>query len=237
MAKKKTDEKKKREKIVESEKILDEDDDEELEYDDEEIGDSLSKNVKTKNKIEIDIDQKIKYIIIATSIISVVVIITFVMSLIALIKVSDIKTDDDSATSSENTSNDDSDENSDWDVSMFNAIDADDMLDILNKNDDEVYFVNVGRSDCAFSIQFLPSLQQSVEEYDYTLNYLSTSKLSEKIDEIRKKDDAFSDDDTYLGSTPMVYAIKNGKVIDVNAGATEYDEYTSFLEEHGVDKK
>ena len=120
-----------------------------------------------------------------------------------------------------------------YDTSMFTSVSDDDFISFFEEDDDTVRFVFSGRSTCSYCVAFLPYLQQSVEEYDYTLYYLDIDQVS-KYDEISDLDEKLAENFSY---TPMVYAIKNGEVIDINDGYTEYSTLTEFLEENGVEKK
>ena len=240
----------KKEEKVEKEETLDE-------FDDEEFAD-----IKRSSNIEKTPLEKELLLIRRISIASLVVsIAALILLLLMFAKISDNSDKDlsrvtDTSTSGSNDSNgsnvgSSSEEEvpTEYDVSMFNKISFDDFKDMLEDGDKKVRFVFTGRSNCTFFLRFLPSLQKSVEEYDYQLDYLDmitvydtqastySKEDDETLEEIRDMDSHFTDQNTYLGSTPMVYVVQNGKVIDVHAGYTEYEDYASFLEEHDVKKK
>ena len=124
----------------------------------------------------------------------------------------------------------------DYDTSMFARVTEDDFIALFEEEkfkDDKVYFVFSGRKTCSYSYMFLPHLQKSIQEYDYTLYYLDIDRVS-KYDEISSLDEELAENISY---TPMVYAVKNGKVIDVNAGYTEYSTLVQFLKINGVERK
>ncbi len=222
----------KRKKIVEEEVDIEDVEDFE-EYDDEDelveetpkVKEKKSEVIKTrKPHDDLEIIKMLAFITLCVSVVSVII------SIVTLVVVTGNKND----SPEETTETDDG-----YDTSMFEEITTKEFLDILNKNDDKLYIVNVGRSGCPYSQRFLPNLQQSIKDYDYTLYYMSTenSDYGTYASEIVAKDDAFTAEETAFGSTPQTYAVKNGKVIDTNAGATEYDEYASFLENLGIQKK
>ena len=67
---------------------------------------------------------------------------------------------------------------------------------------------------------------------------MNTGSLTQSLaEEIQGMDEVLGDENSLFGSTPMVYAIKNGKVIDVNAGYTEYSTYEEFLKNNDVEEK
>ncbi len=164
-------------------------------------------------------------------------VLSLLVSVVTLIIVS-VMLDKVSFIHSQFTSDASTEEQPEYDISLFTEVSGDDMLDILERDDDTTYFIAVGRSGCPFSQQFLPHMQRSVNEYDYTLYYLDTDKLEEDTaTKITEKSEVFSDENSVFGATPIVYVIRNGKVEDVHAGYSEYDEYAKFLEDNDVKKK
>ena len=247
MAKKKNfkEEKIKSEKREKDNEVVEEDEDFE-EYDDEDemVVNTVDKHeVKNNNEyrennninFNENLVRDINLLKILTFISICVSVLTLVISFIVLIQTNKNElyySDGDSEESSDDT------ENVDYDTSMFTEVSGDELLDILDRDDDVTYFVAVGRSGCTFSQNFLPSLQQSVKDYDYTLYYLDTDKLDSDVsDEITEKSDVFKDKNSIFGATPIVYVIKNKKVVDVHSGYSEYDVYESFLKDNGVEKK
>lgn len=121
----------------------------------------------------------------------------------------------------------------DYDISMFNEIDADQFVELFSK--EGVSIITMGRDDCSFCVQFLPTLQQSVDEYDYTLNYYDINKLNdEAADKIKALSDFLEEN---LGVTPVLIAVKDGIVVDSIVGASDYENLTSLLEKQGISKK
>ena len=247
MAKKKEEKNKKEKdkKVVKegkeevSKKVVDEDEFEEEveEFDDEDEGVELS-NVNTSSNP----NSEYKSIKILLSIGICFLAVIFIILLLLLNKVSSIAknyetygatTNDGSQTSDQST------DAEDYDVSMFEEISMDEFKDWLeDEDDDSIRLVYTGRSTCSVCVAFLPTLQQSVEDYDYTLYYLNTGSLTQSLaEEIQGMDEVLGDENSLFGSTPMVYAIKNGKVIDVNAGYTEYSTYEEFLKNNDVEEK
>lgn len=236
---------KKEVKKVEKEEIIDE-------FDDEEFADMKKSSNIEKTPLEKELSI-IRSVSIASLVVSTIVL---VLALLIFAKINGSGSKDLSRVTSSSSGSSDSGEDSsgegtstEYDVSMFNKISFDDFKNMFEDGDSKVRFVFTGRSNCSFCISFLPSLQKSVEEYDYELDYLDMitvystqastySKEDDKtLEEIRAMDSHFSDENTALGATPMVYVVQNGKVIDVHAGYTEYEDYASFLEEHNIKKK
>lgn len=128
------------------------------------------------------------------------------------------------------------DENTEYDVSMFNEITASDLESVAASSDPQVVFI--GRSTCGYCVAFLPTVQKAQEEYGYKTNYLDITKITSEDDQ--QKLLAFDDDNKLItdnfGSTPMVLILKNGKLVNGTVGYEEYDSFASFLEENGITK-
>ncbi len=139
----------------------------------------------------------------------------------------------DGTDTTENTEATEEETSDEYDVSMFTEIDADKLVDLYNsKKLSVIYF---GRPTCGFCVQFLPSLQKSVEEYDYELYYVDIDKVSDDdVEKITKLDDFFEEK---YGETPTVVFVKNKKIVDNQVGAADYDTYADMLEDNGIDKK
>ena len=65
----------------------------------------------------------------------------------------------------EETKTDDTEENTEYDVSMFTSIDVDGVVDAFKSSEMKVIYM--GRSTCGYCVQFLPNLQKAQEEYGY----------------------------------------------------------------------
>ena len=127
------------------------------------------------------------------------------------------------------TSGSDSEENYDYDVSMFETIDADGLVEAYNW--DETKVVYFGRSTCGFCVQFLPVLQQAQQEYGYKTLYVDIETIdADGQNKIMGLDSFFEEN---YGSTPITVLVKDGKIIDSEIGYVEYSTFTSMLEENG----
>lgn len=136
-----------------------------------------------------------------------------------------------------NTTSDNSEENVDYDVSMFTSVTADTLGEAVSS--DTAKIVYIGRSTCGYCVQFLPILQQAQTDYGYETLYLdiTTVTTTEQQDKIL----AFDNEEEFLkqnfGGTPMVLLMKNGKIVDTWIGYAEYSEYSAWLEKNGFAKK
>lgn len=122
-----------------------------------------------------------------------------------------------------------------YDVSMFTEIDSNQLVKLFNGSKLEV--IVMAREDCSYCVQFLPSLQKSVSEYNYKLNYLDINKAgadAKGVEAIKKLDKFFEEN---FGVTPIVVFVKDGKVVDQQVGAASYEAYAALLEKNNISKK
>lgn len=131
-----------------------------------------------------------------------------------------------------------------YDVSMFNTIDPDKFLDLVDGEKASVIYL--GRSTCGYCVKFLPTLQKAQKEVGYKTNYVDienidqTSKSFEKmvnlIDGMSEKynEKNGTDYESLYGYTPTVVVVKNGKIKDIWIGYAEYDAYVNWLKENGI---
>lgn len=139
--------------------------------------------------------------------------------------------------SNNKTQTQETEENTEYDVSMFNSVNGDEAAELFNSEDNKIIYV--GRSTCGYCVKFLPVLQQAQKDFSYKTNYLDISTITE---EQQKKLLSMDNDGKYLetnlvpGYTPMVWVVKDGKIVDGWVGYAEYDSFASFLEKNGFKK-
>lgn len=181
-----------------------------------------TKKRETKTKEIIDYTQiltKIFYILIAITVISAANLI------VNIAKNGSVATD----------SNDETEENTEYDVSMFTEKTTSEAIESIQKGETEIVYI--GRSTCGYCVKFLPVLQQAQKEYGYTTTYIDLTKMSS---DDRTNLLTLDDEDGYIsenfGYTPMVLIFKDGKLSKGWVGYSEYDAFASFLEENGITK-
>ena len=148
-----------------------------------------------------------------------------------------------------NNSTQSTEETSDYDVSMFTAIDQTKFMANLNEKDIKVTYF--GRSTCGYCIQFLPTMKKAQTELNFKMNYVDVTKVDTSSDDYTKMTKLInaktedinerygltgtSEAYKYLYSfTPMVTVTQNGKLIDVWVGYSDYETFVSWLNEAGV---
>lgn len=141
--------------------------------------------------------------------------------------------------SSNNTSYNNEQKNDDYDVSMFDSINFNQMVETIGSKDIQVIYI--GRSTCGYCVQFLPSLQKAQEEFGYKTKYYNIGDLSnEELQSNAEKLSEFDNEDGFIktnfGATPMVMLVKDGKLIDGWVGYAEYESYAEFLIKNGFEK-
>jgi len=135
--------------------------------------------------------------------------------------------------SSDNTEQ--TEENIEYDVSMFDTVNADKVVDLYKSKNTQVIYI--GRSTCGYCVQFLPILQQAQKDYGYKTKYLDITTVNEAGQQaILAKDNSEGFLANNFGSTPMVILVKDGKLVDGWVGYAEYDAFANFLEENGLKK-
>lgn len=146
-----------------------------------------------------------------------------------------------SGSGSDNNDESDKTDNTEYDVSSFNAVTYDQLKTAIKS--DKYTVVYIGRSSCGYCAKFLPMLKKGQEEYGFTTTYFditqvinfSTKSISDQdaYDGIKALDTFFEE----FGATPMVAVFKDGKFVKGTVGYTEYETYATFLEDSGLTKK
>lgn len=153
--------------------------------------------------------------------------------------ISNIKfTKEDSPTTSGETANED------YDVSMFNSVNSEGFLELVNKESTSVIYL--GRGTCGYCVKFLPTLQKAQKEIGYKTNYVDIEKVGEDseatnkmIEMINNMSEQYNeangtDYESLYGYTPTVVVVGNGKIKNIWIGYSDYDTYASWLKENGV---
>jgi predicted bacteriocin transport accessory protein len=136
---------------------------------------------------------------------------------------------------SNTSSSEETEESSDYDVSMFNSVTTDEAIKLFDSSDTQVIYI--GRSTCGYCVKFLPTLQQAQEDFGYTTNYLDITTVdSDGQTKLLAKDNDENFLEENFGSTPMVILVKDGKMVDTWVGYSEYDSFAEFLTNNGFSK-
>ena len=163
-------------------------------------------------------------------------VVTCLYVVIALLAVNTILALTQTSVSKEETeSTEQTQESVEYDVSMFDTVDAEKTVKLFEKDDIQVIYA--GRSTCGYCVQFLPVLQQAQKDYGYKTKYLDVDTVTEdgkKAIIAKDNDEAFLANN--FGATPMVILVKDGKLVDGWVGYAEYDAFASFLEKNGFKK-
>lgn len=149
--------------------------------------------------------------------------------------ISNIDSNNERSSSSNTSASTETETSSEYDVSMMNTVDMDGLLELFNSSETQVVYL--GRATCGYCVQFLPTLQQAQSDYGYTTNYLDITTVSDSdVTRLLEKDN----DEGFLaenyGATPMVFLVKDGKMVDTWVGYSEYDSFAQFLENNGFKK-
>ena len=140
--------------------------------------------------------------------------------------------------------NNSDDTNTEYDVSMFESIDATQFLSTINSENPTVVYL--GRGTCSFCVKFLPVLQQAQANLGYTTKYIDiygidqtsddyntmVSKINEFTDTFNSKNSA--NYEAIYGYTPLVLVVQNSEIKDAWIGNGEYNKFVEFLNNNGI---
>ena len=133
--------------------------------------------------------------------------------------------------------------NTEYDVSMFEEIEASDLKKQTKGKTKVVY---IGRESCGWCAAFLPNLWDAQKEYDFTTLYIDIAKIIDFSNGDIKDQDSFDilnkltgkGYEKYMeenfGSTPMILIIKDNKIVGGQTGYSEYDGFKKTLEDAGL---
>jgi len=200
----------------------------------EKLEKKTSKKVNKQENIDIAVNNQINQSIlnvlkeIKILLIAVVCILVFI-SVISLVTNKKISKD----YSNDNKQPDNGDELGEYDVSTFDEITADDLIELYKK--DGYHIIYTGRSTCGYCVMFAPVLKEIQEKYDVKINYLDITKVDNAGYETIKKEDNLLTQN--FGTTPLTIVYKDGEFVDGIVGYVEYEAFESFLEKTGMIKK
>lgn len=173
----------------------------------------------------------------------VVLVISIMSLLIGLVNYSNTKgtTNNNSSTTTNNGSS-----TNDYDVSMFNEVSVSDILKFLGTSNKDTHILYLGRSTCSACVAFLPNLQATQSEMNFTTDYLDITKVDTSSDDFTKFSNLLSKEITqnvngttqtgkiseFYGLTPMIVVIKNGEAVDAVVGSYSKDNLQTFLKKY-----
>mgnify|MGYP004467196787 FL=1 len=173
----------------------------------------------------------------------VVLVISIMSLLIGLVNYSNTKgtTNNNSSTTTNNGSS-----TNNYDVSMFNEVSVSDILKFLETSNKDTHILYLGRSTCSACVAFLPNLQATQREMNFTTDYLDITKVDTSSDDFTKFSNLLSKEITqnvngttqtgkiseFYGLTPMIVVIKNGEAVDAIVGSYSKDNLQTFLKKY-----
>ena len=104
----------------------------------------------------------------------------------------------------------------------------------------------LGRSTCSACVAFLPGLQETQKEMNFTTDYLDITKVDTSSDDFKKFSSLLSKEITqnvngtnqtgkiseFYGLTPMIVVIKNGEAVDAIVGSYSKENLQEFLKNY-----
>lgn len=144
-----------------------------------------------------------------------------------------------------NTNTQETEYNTNYDVSMFKEIEA---KDLKKETKGKLSVVYIGRETCGWCAAFLPNLWQAQDELDFKTLYIDLAKIidftSETFDTLDQEAfDILSEltgkgYESYmqenLGATPMILIMKDNKIVGAQTGYSEYDAFKTILTDAGI---
>lgn len=175
----------------------------------------------------------------------VVLVISIMSLLIGLVNYSNTKGTTNNNNNNSTTTNNGSSTNN-YDVSMFNEVSVSDILKFLGTSNKDTHILYLGRSTCSACVAFLPNLQATQREMNFTTDYLDITKVDTSSDDFTKFSNLLSKEITqnvngttqtgkiseFYGLTPMIVVIKNGEAVDAVVGAYSKDNLQTFLKQY-----
>ena len=141
------------------------------------------------------------------------------------------------------TANSESEYNTDYDVSMFNEIEA---KDVKSKTKNKLQVIYIGRETCGWCAAFLPNLWDAQDEFGFTTLYIDIAKIidfenGEVIDQNsfdilnaltgEGYEEYMSEN---FGATPMILIMKDNKIVGAHTGYSEYETFKTTLKDAGI---
>lgn len=116
---------------------------------------------------------------------------------------------------------------------QITEIQAKEFKELLNG--EEVSLIYLAMPTCGYCAQQEPIMKKLVNEYDFAVNYLNVSGLTDKeSDEVYKsygemQNKRYSVDGV---RTPTILLVQKGKVLDMNLGTMTLEKLVEFIEKY-----
>ena len=119
---------------------------------------------------------------------------------------------------------------SDEEKKDFTNLDVDAYLNMLNN--EETFFLLIGRSGCEYCQIGEPILQNIMYNYNLDIYYISTDDFTKDgYEKLTNSNELFSS-----FSTPLLISISSGVLVDYQEGLTDTEGYLKFLNLNNEEK-
>lgn len=166
-----------------------------------------------------------------------------VILIVLIIGVSKMYSNNKVDTNSNNTQESETEYNTNYDVSMFKEIEAEDLKD---ETKGKLRVVYIGRETCGWCAAFLPNLWIAQEDYKFETLYIDIAKIidfsngniidQEEYDTLSsltgKEYENYMKEN--LGATPMILIMKDNKIVGAQTGYSEYENFETILNNAGI---
>ena len=132
--------------------------------------------------------------------------------------------------------------NTTFDISSFNKVTSQDVLDFID--DKETKIIVIGSKNCSATEYFVPTMEISQAKGSYVINYLelldedpkskSYKELVNKMTVMVTYEGEEKELKDYMGSTPMIFIVKNKKIVYGTVGTMSETVLTQLANTYGV---
>lgn len=115
-------------------------------------------------------------------------------------------------------------------VKSITNISMDEYRTLLNG--EEVSLIYIASPTCQHCMAQEPIMKRLVNEYDFAVNYLNVSSLTdEEVDEVYKLYGAAQEEQYQLDGvrTPTMLLVQGGKLLDINLGEMPLNDLVAFI--------
>ncbi len=129
-----------------------------------------------------------------------------------------------------------------FDTSSFNVVTSKDVLEFLDEK--EARMIVIGSKKCSATEYFVPIMEISQAKGSYTINYLelldeepSSKEYKELVNNLTVMTTYEGEEKElkdYMGSTPMIFIVKNKKIIYGTVGTMSETALTQLANTYGV---
>ncbi len=132
------------------------------------------------------------------------------------------------------------------DTSLFNVLTTREAIEMMEKNTSQkAKFFYIGREDCSACKEFNPYIRYSLGLAKYEIFYIELNRIKDDeeayntlVKKLSEYEYVYEGEtktfDNYLGYTPMLFIVKNNKLIYGSIGGMKSQELADLVTKYGV---